>query len=236
MPNWCSNVLKVRGSKLALARFKKKAASKPNGSGPLSFASFVPEPKNAKEFYSAILASDNGVTWHSPWDLFKELGIPVESSGNFGWGCDRLRELGWDVEVKDYTTDKDGNITVKKPDETTLYEFHTNHWGTKWDACYVELHESKGLVGIVNHQLTYTFDTVWSPPTPVVRAMQREFPTLKITLRYEESGMAYMGGIEQTVATSTPSTPTTPTKTTPTTTPCSRRTTRPSRPTWTEAK
>jgi hypothetical protein len=54
----------------------------------------------------------------------------------------------------------------------------------------VSLDENKGLIG----QLTYDFNTAWSPPEPVIRAMQREFPTLKITLRYEE-GMAFMGGI-----------------------------------------
>jgi hypothetical protein len=118
MPNWCSNVLKVRGSKLALERLKKKAASKPNPDGPLSFASFIPEPKNTvTNCMSAILASDDGVSWHSPRDIFKKLGIPVEPGGNFRWGCDQLSELGWKVEVKDYNKDELGNITVlQRPD------------------------------------------------------------------------------------------------------------------------
>jgi hypothetical protein len=45
------------------------------------------------------------------------------------------------------------------------------NWGTKWNACDVELDESTADLGYV----VITFDTAWSPPWPVPRRPSEMF-------------------------------------------------------------
>jgi len=61
-------------------------------------------------------------------------------------------------------------------------------WGTKWDACTVEMHTTKSSV-------LYTFETAWSPPGGALRAMAKQFPALRFSMKYWECGMGFKGHI-----------------------------------------
>jgi hypothetical protein len=61
------------------------------------------------------------------------------------------------------------------------------YWGTKWDACSPEV-KSQTLSTI-----HVTFETAWSPPSPVVVAMSKQFPELTFELGYCEIGCGYAG-------------------------------------------
>lgn len=69
------------------------------------------------------------------------------------------------------------------------YEWCVNNWGTKWDAAYATVMSNR-------KKLVYSFDTAWSPPTPVVLAMSKQFPSLKFRLSYDEPGIRFTGKYE----------------------------------------
>lgn len=60
------------------------------------------------------------------------------------------------------------------------YNFQSDKWGTKWDACEAQLEDESST------HLTYRFDTAWSPPEPVFEAMVNQFPTLDFSFWWEE--------------------------------------------------
>jgi hypothetical protein len=66
------------------------------------------------------------------------------------------------------------------------YDWNCVHWGTKWDAAYGHLTETKS-------SLVYGFETAWSPPEPAVLEMSKQYPKLKFNLRFYEGGMGFQG-------------------------------------------
>lgn len=67
------------------------------------------------------------------------------------------------------------------------YDWSVANWGTKWNAyaCVIEQDEPTILSGC--------FETAWSPPEPVFRAIAEQFPNVDITTRYLELGMYFAG-------------------------------------------
>lgn len=74
------------------------------------------------------------------------------------------------------------------------YEWCVNNWGTKWGVYDVRLTEAmkygNGLY------LALSFDSAWSPPTPVIKKMGEMFPDLQISMYSYERGCAFISGIE----------------------------------------
>ena len=63
------------------------------------------------------------------------------------------------------------------------YDWNCKNWGTKWGFCDCEIEDADG------YDFMYSFSTAWSPITPVILEMSKQFP--KITFTYfcdEESG------------------------------------------------
>ena len=76
------------------------------------------------------------------------------------------------------------------------YEWCIKEWGTKWNCsdCKIDKISSwKYKDKIVNAEIAYHFDTAWSPPIPVIIAMSKKYPKLKLDLRYFECGAGYNG-------------------------------------------
>lgn len=95
------------------------------------------------------------------WNFIAPPAEAVESGEYFG-------THGWE------------NGEQKGDTPTNWYNFNTDKWGTKWDACEAELtEESKTHLG-------YRFDTAWSPPDPVFEAMVNQFPELDFSIYWEE--------------------------------------------------
>jgi hypothetical protein len=67
------------------------------------------------------------------------------------------------------------------------YDFCCAEWGTKWNACDVELHLHSPT------SLSISFNTAWSPPTPVIEAIAKKYPFAEMTLSYHEEGMGFYG-------------------------------------------
>lgn len=75
------------------------------------------------------------------------------------------------------------------PDPGTI-QGRYDEWGTKWDVCF-------GVLGSddENHK-GYYFETAWSPPVPVIHAMQTQFPELRIELQYREDAIGFIGIVD----------------------------------------
>jgi len=63
---------------------------------------------------------------------------------------------------------------------TNWYNWNNDNWDTKWDACNPSLDSESDT------ELTYRFDTAWSPASPVFEAMVGQFPDLNFDIYWEE--------------------------------------------------
>ena len=69
------------------------------------------------------------------------------------------------------------------------YEWCCRHWGTKWNACSINIVEQDLKYG----EVMYEFDTAWSPPIPVIVQASKMFPELEFELRFFEQGAGFNG-------------------------------------------
>ena len=70
---------------------------------------------------------------------------------------------------------------------TGLEDWQVKHWGTKWEAAEVLLLDASAT------GLSYQFDTAWSPPIALFKAIGPQWPTLTFRLNYEELGCGFIG-------------------------------------------
>lgn len=72
--------------------------------------------------------------------------------------------------------------------EDDWWHNNVNSWGTKWDVYGEGVGKSSGD-GYVN----YSFDSAWSPPTPVIERLAQIFPEVSIKFSYYETGCDFWG-------------------------------------------
>lgn len=108
---------------------------------------------------------------------------------------DKYRELDKIAEQweKDNKNNKNIKSSERPKDGFNLggYEWCVENWGTKWGFCKVSTPEEITYDG--ETELTYHFETAWSPPKPLIKKMGEMFPTLDFDLRYFECGAEYNG-------------------------------------------
>ncbi|MFM7088488.1 MAG: hypothetical protein ACKOW9_03075 [Candidatus Paceibacterota bacterium] len=71
-------------------------------------------------------------------------------------------------------------ILPRPEDESDWYNWNIANWGTKWDAARSEVIKDEAGV------LVYRFDTAWSPPFPVIKALSAKYSTAPIKMVFEE--------------------------------------------------
>jgi hypothetical protein len=64
--------------------------------------------------------------------------------------------------------------------ESDWYAWNIENWGTKWDACNDVQVDHDGTI------VSYSFDTAWAPPIPIVKALSERYPETTVELSYEE--------------------------------------------------
>tara|TARA_B000000532_G_scaffold1587_1_gene1246 strand:+ start:43 stop:495 length:453 start_codon:yes stop_codon:yes gene_type:complete len=88
---------------------------------------------------------------------------------------------------------KDGQVmfeTHEFPDgknDDRWYHWNIQNWGTKWDACHVEIEYYD------DSQIEMRFDTAWSPPEPICNRLREMFDDIHISWFYDEPGMEFAG-------------------------------------------
>ena len=69
------------------------------------------------------------------------------------------------------------------------YDWAVENWGTKWD-----LNENPFLFdSISENEISFWFDTAWSPPMGVIEALSEKFYKDHFVLQYLEMGMGFCG-------------------------------------------
>jgi len=134
MPNWCNNVLDVKGPKEEVQRFyneNRGVCKRDDGdvNNELLFSKSFPEP-------------------------FKENEIDPSTDKEFDW---------WNWRI--------------------------NNWGTKWEP-------SDPTFDMDENQISYFFDTAWSPPEGWFKKVIKLYPELDFYMTFEEPGMAFKGEAE----------------------------------------
>lgn len=167
MPNWCENRLTISGVKQGLEIFREYAQ---RDEELLCFDVFVPYPeefKNKDRIAKAFGAMRDAITDAMVAGAVSDEGI---------------------LMILQKAVGLSQGLYVQDGFNSGGYTWCCNHWGTKWGCCYGELHMS-------GDDLVYVFDTAWSPPLPVVVAMGKMFPALRLELEYAEPGMAFRGNL-----------------------------------------
>ena len=102
-------------------------------------------------------------------------------------------EKGEFSKLKQHKSPKTGEVmfeTYEFPDgknDDRWYHWNIQNWGTKWDACNVEIDYAD------ESQIEVTFDTAWSPPEPICERLREMFEDIHVSWFYDEPGMEFAG-------------------------------------------
>jgi len=72
--------------------------------------------------------------------------------------------------------------------EGDWYEWNVANWGSKWD-----LNDVRFSGDVEDKEVSYYFDTAWSPVVPVIEELAKEFKKLSFTYVFYEGGSDYWG-------------------------------------------
>lgn len=136
-----------------------------DGTDPISFDKVIPYPARFAELDARVKAfreDYNALDWKSP--DFKNNVQKLKIKHSF-------RDEGYPVDGYN----------------SGGYEWCSENWGTKWDACNPE------RVSLTESELIYKFKTAWSPPLPVIEKLASMYPNAEITLEYYERGLEFCG-------------------------------------------
>jgi len=112
------------------------------------------------------------------------------------WCANEVNVYGLDKDIKAFKElvykDEDDAFSFQriKPiplDTTDTYSWCINNWGTKWDACSVDILQEG------EDHLEYYFDTAWSPPEEIANTLKQRFPELEFSWFYREDGCQIAG-------------------------------------------
>jgi hypothetical protein len=190
MPNWCYQHLKVQGTKAQLKQFKKemlaqsikedKGKRPKKGETPFTFGLF-------KEFPPILNACDmlcgtNGHSNQQPTGenrkvILDECGDSVLKKTP---GKDKEH---WDIDPKELTA----YLNKTYEGHTGWHDWNCSNWGTKWNACSVELKEESA------EELHYYYETAWSPALPALEYATAKYPDLTFRVTYTEESDACAG-------------------------------------------
>ena len=192
MPNHVECDLVIRGDPETLRAFVAYAAG-PAGTGIgeletalLSAHRFIPMPKELAETESGSFGSVGYDAWYG--DAVEILQYPWVKDA----GVASREELKEFLRAKDPRYEEMANRyreNLERFGSPTWYEWAVAKWGTKWGLYDIEATDA----GFEYGRISYTFQTAWSPPIPVIEAMSKQYPSLHFALDYFEGGGGFMG-------------------------------------------
>jgi hypothetical protein len=160
MPNWVMNTLTVEGNP-DLVNELKKQVSQP----------YV-MPVQSRGDLNYVVKDENVESEFSFWNVIRPIDMEAYP----------LQPARSELPIDDPNWWADNQRLAKA--DNSWYSWNNRNWGTKWDATNPELvvDEENGE----NWVLVYKFDTAWAPPVPVIEKLSEQYPTLLLTLEYEE--------------------------------------------------
>ena len=103
-----------------------------------------------------------------------------------------IRDTTSPTRISETNTQEQVDALQEKYDVTNWYDWAIKNWGTKWDLnafhddTQVDYHEDA-------NEVTYRFDTAWSPPQLIHEALVEQYPSVHISWHYDEPGMEFSG-------------------------------------------
>ena len=66
------------------------------------------------------------------------------------------------------------------------YDWQVQNWGTKWEPADISVEQC-------DEELEITFNTAWSPPEDICRAIRNKYPDISVSWFYDEPSMEVAG-------------------------------------------
>jgi len=197
MPNYCSNKVTLCGD---AATVYEMAVFLREQDSPFSFNKVTPLPEALE---SAQSGSDEQYykVKYGDWKEVASFGYLTAQGFSFETRdalLQYLKEVRPSVNIDAIADRYHENMT--KYGHMSWYSWCVENWGTKWDAGSVSCDTTVGNMELLASaqdtspvEITYTFDTAWSPPTPVIAKLSELYPTVSITHSYIEEGCVFAG-------------------------------------------
>jgi hypothetical protein len=83
--------------------------------------------------------------------------------------------------------EQNAQFNLSKYGAKDWYDWCVENWGTKWGA------SSASMILDDTDQISYSFETAWTPPIPVHDKLAEMFPNTNIFVNYDESGCDFSG-------------------------------------------
>ena len=98
-----------------------------------------------------------------------------------------------ELPVLEEHKDSDGKVlftTHKFPKsgktDDRWYDWQIQNWGTKWEPADISFEQCE-------EELELTFNTAWSPPEDICRAIREKYPDVTVSWFFDEPGMEVAG-------------------------------------------
>ena len=98
-----------------------------------------------------------------------------------------------ELPVLEEHKDSDGKVlftTHKFPKsgktDDRWYDWQVQNWGTKWEPADISVEQC-------DEELEITFNTAWSPPEDICRAIRNKYPDISVSWFYDEPSMEVAG-------------------------------------------
>ena len=98
-----------------------------------------------------------------------------------------------ELPVLEEHKDSDGKVlftTHKFPKsgktDDRWYDWQVQNWGTKWEPADISVEQC-------DEELEITFNTAWSPPEDICRAIRNKYPDVTVSWFFDEPGMEVAG-------------------------------------------
>lgn len=185
MPNWVKHTVQIRGEAAALQAFKEAVRVEPQGEergSDFSFGRVIPMPPELN-----IESSSDG-----------DMGMAAltgEGASSF-YHYARDAQVSTPEQLLEYLKAnrplalKIGQRYIDnlaKHGVKTWYDWCVKAWGTKWDACDVNMTDKE------DGSIELYFETAWSFPEPVMHKLAQLFPELEFDGTVDEEGGWFYG-------------------------------------------
>ena len=131
---------------------------------------------NVKQLKELLKSDDNDFDFNNIIPMPNELSDTVSGSEN--------AKPDWQKKQSEKLKAKYG--------ADNWYDWSNNNWGTKWNACDVNVEQNKNV-------LNYTFDTAWDAPREIVRALEHMKETILKDIRIDWNCVHEDGDEEETL-------------------------------------
>lgn len=167
MPNWVFNRVTITGDEANLNKFIEKA-KQPYPT--FHKGDFVEKEDGTKTYDASIVKEQEHTSALSFWNFKKPENVEVY------FGASDYKPEGYDA----LSTEEKMAVSMRFSSDG-WYDWNIREWGTKWDASDSELGGDSKL-----GEISYAFNTAWSPAEGAFREMVAQHPELSFEFYCEE--------------------------------------------------